>query len=151
ARVYRYSYAGTEDFLRSVIKQNPDHTVQAFAVYTLAVVLQDYASESEGLSNPEKAKRWDSELPQLAQKLRASAPTKLRGESEELYRLAADKYGDVKAPDSDRTLRSRAESALFELRYLQVGKVAPEIEGEDIDRQKFRLSDYRGKVVVLDF
>jgi predicted Zn finger-like uncharacterized protein len=34
---------------------------------------------------------------------------------------------------------------------LDVGKVAPEIEGEDIDGKRFRLSDYRGKVVVIDF
>jgi hypothetical protein len=34
---------------------------------------------------------------------------------------------------------------------LEIGKVAPDIEGEDIDGVKFKLSDYRGKVVVLDF
>jgi hypothetical protein len=28
---------------------------------------------------------------------------------------------------------------------------APEITGEDIDGVTFKLSDYRGKVVVLDF
>jgi hypothetical protein len=33
----------------------------------------------------------------------------------------------------------------------QVGMVAQEIEGEDIDAKKFKLSDYRGKVVLLDF
>lgn len=32
-----------------------------------------------------------------------------------------------------------------------VGKAAPEIEGEDIDGKSFKLSDYRGKVVLLDF
>ncbi len=32
-----------------------------------------------------------------------------------------------------------------------VGKPAPEIEGEDIEGNSFKLSDYRGKVVVLDF
>jgi Tol biopolymer transport system component len=32
-----------------------------------------------------------------------------------------------------------------------IGSVAPEIEGEDIDGEPFKLSDYRGKVVVLDF
>jgi hypothetical protein len=34
---------------------------------------------------------------------------------------------------------------------LEIGKEAPDIEGEDIDGVPFRLSDYRGKVVVLDF
>jgi thiol-disulfide isomerase/thioredoxin len=33
----------------------------------------------------------------------------------------------------------------------QVGQPAPEIEGEDTDGKAFKLSDYRGKVVVLDF
>ena len=32
-----------------------------------------------------------------------------------------------------------------------VGESAPEIEGEDLDGKKFKLSDYRGKVVLLDF
>ena len=32
-----------------------------------------------------------------------------------------------------------------------IGAVAPEIQGEDLDGNRFKLSDYRGKVVVLDF
>jgi cytochrome oxidase Cu insertion factor (SCO1/SenC/PrrC family) len=32
-----------------------------------------------------------------------------------------------------------------------IGKPAPEISGEDGDKRSFRLSDYRGKVVLLDF
>jgi hypothetical protein len=32
-----------------------------------------------------------------------------------------------------------------------LNKEAPEIQGVDIDGKKFKLSDYRGKVVVLDF
>ena len=32
-----------------------------------------------------------------------------------------------------------------------VGNLAPEIFGEDLDDEPFRLSDYRGKVVVVDF
>ena len=32
-----------------------------------------------------------------------------------------------------------------------VGQAAPDIEGEDIDGKSFRLHDYKGKVVVLDF
>jgi cytochrome oxidase Cu insertion factor (SCO1/SenC/PrrC family) len=34
---------------------------------------------------------------------------------------------------------------------LEVGNRAPEIQGEDLDGVKFKLSDYRGKVVMLDF
>jgi cytochrome oxidase Cu insertion factor (SCO1/SenC/PrrC family) len=33
----------------------------------------------------------------------------------------------------------------------RVGRLAPEIEGEDIDGVPFKLSDYRGKVVLIDF
>ncbi len=34
---------------------------------------------------------------------------------------------------------------------LCAGTVAPEIDGEDIDGASFKLSDYRGKVVLLSF
>ena len=33
----------------------------------------------------------------------------------------------------------------------KVDAPAPEIEGEDVDGKKFKLSDYRGKVVMIDF
>ena len=33
----------------------------------------------------------------------------------------------------------------------EIGNLAPDIQGEDLDGVKFKLSDYRGKVVVLDF
>ena len=35
--------------------------------------------------------------------------------------------------------------------HIAVGQTAPDIEGVDSDGKKFKLSDYRGKVVVLDF
>lgn len=44
-----------------------------------------------------------------------------------------------------------AKKELFELENLSVGMVAPDIVGEDLDGIVFRLSDYRGKVVMLDF
>lgn len=34
---------------------------------------------------------------------------------------------------------------------LAIGEVAPEIEGTDVDGMPFKLSDYRGQVVLLDF
>jgi peroxiredoxin len=34
---------------------------------------------------------------------------------------------------------------------LDTGSPAPDIEGKDLSGQALRLSDYRGKVVLLDF
>src|SRR5262249_13627861 len=79
----------------------------------------------------------------------AKEAEKLRKESEEAFGRATDNYGDVKLGGS--TVGEQAKTELFELRFLSVGKVAPEVEGEDADSKKFKLSDYRGKVVMIDF
>jgi hypothetical protein len=44
-----------------------------------------------------------------------------------------------------------ADSSIFELEHLQIGMKAPDFEATDQDGKAFKLSDYRGKVVVLDF
>lgn len=49
------------------------------------------------------------------------------------------------------SLKGLAERLLFEAEHLEPGLPAPEIEGEDLDGVAFKLSDYRGKVVLLDF
>ena len=49
------------------------------------------------------------------------------------------------------TFGELARKGLFEVRYLKVGVEAPDIEGVDQLGEHFRLSDYRGKVVLLDF
>ncbi|MFK7768311.1 MAG: peroxiredoxin family protein [Mariniblastus sp.] len=68
----------------------------------------------------------------------------------ELLQLVIDKHADVKFKGR-KTCAEYAKSELFELTRLQVGMVAPEIEGNDLDDIPFKLSDYRGKVVMLDF
>ena len=45
-------------------------------------------------------------------------------------------------------MRSRNSNRL---RTIRVGKEAPEIKAPDLDGKEFKLSDYRGKVVLLDF
>jgi thiol-disulfide isomerase/thioredoxin len=49
------------------------------------------------------------------------------------------------------TLGEKARKKLYELRYLSIGSLAREIVGTDLDGKPLKLSDYRGKVVVLDF
>lgn len=50
-----------------------------------------------------------------------------------------------------RNLGALAEAALFECRHLAIGEVAPDIQGEDIEGRPLRLSEFRGKVVVVSF
>jgi hypothetical protein len=71
-------------------------------------------------------------------------------EAEKLFEQVVEKFGDVR--DGFRgTLADAARGQLYEIRNLAIGKVAPEIEGEDVGGRSFKLSDYRGKVVVIDF
>jgi hypothetical protein len=46
---------------------------------------------------------------------------------------------------------SRPTQEAVEEGPIAIGKPAPEISGEDLDGKSFKLSDYRGKVVMLDF
>lgn len=48
-------------------------------------------------------------------------------------------------------LALRAMAPHFEKMRLQIGMEVPDIVGKDLDGVAFKLSDYRGKVVVLDF
>jgi hypothetical protein len=57
---------------------------------------------------------------------------------------------DTLAKD-DVALRKQAEQELKIVRTLRVGKEAPDIAAGDLDGKDFKLSDYRGKVVLLDF
>ncbi len=48
-------------------------------------------------------------------------------------------------------LALRANAPEFEKTRLQIGMQVPDIVGQDLDGVPFKLSDYRGKVVVIDF
>ena len=43
------------------------------------------------------------------------------------------------------------DKEIYKAKSLTIGRQAPEIEGVDVDGVSFKLSDYRGKVVVIDF
>jgi peroxiredoxin len=50
-----------------------------------------------------------------------------------------------------RDASSIVQRARYMVSALSVGKTAPDIAGQDLDGQSMRLSDYRGKVVLLVF
>jgi hypothetical protein len=142
-----------EPFLRDVIAKNPDHAVQGQACFALGKYLKNQAElvhrlkEDGGLV--ERLGAMAEFGPERAKKLLALDPAALANEAEGLFERVVKDFADVK--QHDRPLDQAAQGELFEMRNLAVGKVAPEIEGEDIDGVKFKLSDYRGKVILLDF
>ena len=87
---------------------------------------------------------------EFVEQLRARKPDQLVKESEELFQRVIDKYGDLRQY-GQVTFGKSAAGELFEMRNLAIGKPAPDIQGEDIDGKKFKLSEYKGKVVVIDF
>jgi hypothetical protein len=89
-----------------------------------------------------------------SQPLPEEEQAKWLAEAERHYSEVKTRYAAARSPDGKETLSDKAGPELLRIKnlpLLKVGKVAPEIEGEDIDGVKFKLSDYRGKVVMLDF
>ena len=132
-----------------------------------AIVMRDHI-QSKSMTNVIGYLRWQPNGDELMRKIIAESPHRevqgfamlMRGETmlrnghkdaEAVLMKVVSDYGDVKIYGGRMTAGSKAEGNLFEARNLSIGKTAPDIEGEDIDGVVFKLSDYRGKVVVLDF
>ena len=82
----------------------------------------------------------------------ARATTRARGAEQEASKER--KLADLRkalALDPRGAFAKRAEGILFEAEHLAIGCVAPDIVGKDTDGVKFRLHDYKGKVILLDF
>jgi len=141
-----------ETFLRSVLAKNPHKNIQATACLSLGRFLNnrlqrlDLCKEQPDLAR-EFAGLYGKDY--LAELLRQDHDKAIK-EYEAVFEQAAEKYGDVKLSGGD-TVAERAKAELFAIRNLSVGKEAPDVEGEDQDGNRFKLSDYRGKVVLLDF
>lgn len=74
-----------------------------------------------------------------------------REEGIALIKSIPEDFKDVKVYGGRMNLADMVAGELFEIERLQIGMEVPDIEGEDVDGVEFKLSDYRGKVVVLDF
>lgn len=70
-------------------------------------------------------------------------------EGRDCFQAVIEEYG--KLAYRDGTYATAAESYLYELDHLRIGMVAPDFETVDENGAKWKLSDYRGKVVVVDF
>src|SRR5262249_54683569 len=88
----------------------------------------------------------------LAQNLRTQYEQAHQKKDKDADKLLARTEAVLKQVTKDYPeMNKRAQDLQFELDKLTVGRTAMDIEAEDLDGKKFKLSDYRGKVVVLDF
>jgi thiol-disulfide isomerase/thioredoxin len=129
------SHASALALIRAVADKNPDRTARGQAIMALAWQAKEKFAKAESK--------------QSLQTEREAA------EAEKAFEAVVTGYADclwlIGEEEGPRTLGEAASQELFALRHLRVGKTAGEIEGEDLDGSKFKLSDYRGKVVVLVF
>lgn len=58
---------------------------------------------------------------------------------------------EVRQSYGETSWAAKAERFLFEAERLQIGMLAPDFQAVDQDGIAFKLSDYKGKVVLLDF
>jgi hypothetical protein len=141
-----------ETFLRAVLERNPHRDVQAEACLALAHFLCNRLQRLELVkTDPKLAKEFEELFGKAyLEELRWQNPPPATAEAEAHFERAAQKYGDIVLPGG-RSVAEQARKELFEIRHLVVGKEAPDIEGADQEGKRFKLSDYRGKVVLLDF
>ena len=64
---------------------------------------------------------------------------------------AIELYGELERQFPEDGYAKRAGGEVFKRTRLQVGLEVPDFDAEDVDGVAFSLSDYRGKVVLLDF
>ncbi len=131
--------------LDALINKSPHDLVKAKATFTKACYLEETVSLKRRIGDPDVAEALGEETVGYLKDLVIE-----RESIESLYQTVIDEYSEVEVY-GDRKLGQLSESSLFGLRNLSIGCVAPDIVGADIDGKEFKLSDYRGKVVMIDF
>jgi AhpC/TSA family len=141
-----------EMFLRTLLEKSPHRDIQGHACLRLALFLDLRLNRLDLLKGqPDVAKRYEDLYgKEHLDTLRKQDRAKAVAEIEAVFEQAIAKYGDVKVPYSG-TVADVAKTELFAIRNLAVGKEAPDIEGPDQNGVRFKLRDYRGKVVLLYF
>jgi hypothetical protein len=141
-----------ETFLRTVLEKNPHRLVQGQACLGLALFLNGRLNRLDLLKNqPAENRRYEGLYGKdYLDVLRQQDRDKAVAEVEAVFEQAGQKYGDVKLSYGG-TVGDNAKKELFAIRHLAVGKEATDIEGPDQNGVRFKLSDYRGKVVLLYF
>jgi thiol-disulfide isomerase/thioredoxin len=150
-----FQYPDAEKLLRSVLADNPNRDDRAEACLWLAKHVDSVASHVRRFrADPSAMKGYDryTAAAPIEKIVAERDPESLEKEYEELLERVVSEFGDVRNEyGPKRTLGREAAGMLFAVRRLLVGQVAPEIQGRDHLGRPLRLSEHRGKVVVVTF
>lgn len=118
------------DFLlKTVAEKNEDKECKAHATLGLGMFFKNRARTNSGEAREEDLNR-----------------------AKDYYKLVVKDFGDVKY--GNKTLAKMAEgdlAAMALIGQLEIGKAVPEISGVDLDDKAMKLSDHKGKVVMISF
>ena len=150
----RAYHSSAERLLRLISETNPDRRVRATACFSLAKYQMGLAQEVARLklSPRQSLEYWIIRLGrERAEQLGELDPAALNKHAEQLLEGIVHDYADVPDLVAFRPLGDLAKAALLALRGPAIGRTAPEIVGDDVEAKAMKLSDYRGKVVLLNF
>ncbi len=139
------------DFYRKVISTNETASAVGRAHFRLGnYLVRQSEIAREVRANPDSLDKFNifygRDLTDHLQKVDLAS---LREDALTQYSIAVDKYPKVRTYKGE--LFELAGREKFKIEHLSVGGIAPEIIGEDISGKEMKLSDFRGKVVLLDF
>lgn len=146
-----------EDAAKVAVQTLLDEHIASPEVAVLVFLAGYVLGEEEGPKAVEKIKEKNKTKPVQAAFLfqEAQMLEQTKGEEAEellpIYKRLAGEFKELKMPWGDQTYGALADGWIFVRENLVVGKVAPDFETVDENGVKWKLSDYKGKVVILDF
>ncbi len=138
----------SEERLVKIFENNQHDGVKGKAAYALIT----YFTSVKEMKSNERAIEFYKKAgnDELIEYLEAADNKSLDAKINKYIGIAQKNYADV-VLRGELTIGKKIEGIVFERDRLQIGMRVPDIEGEDIDGTEFKLSDYKGKVVMIDF
>lgn len=116
-----------DTMLETIINKSDSKDIQALAAMSFARRLMEKSDELPVKESLEKSKK-----------------------AEEVLERIKTEFGDVKFGRGDIEMSKIADKMLYTVKNLSIGKTIPSLSAENLDGKKETISDYAGKVVVLD-
>ncbi|MFL5329844.1 MAG: TlpA family protein disulfide reductase [Gemmataceae bacterium] len=147
-----------EAVCRTVMENHPMPEVRAVAMFSLSRQLRERAGMAQTMQHSDGnfRKKIVTDFGEAAaEELATASPHALRKEADDLLEkiIATPPYAASLSPErnSPLTYGQIASQMLFRMRNLVPGKHAPELVGIDLDGQPIKLSEFKGRVVVINF